>query len=344
MNTLIKTVLLSALSAFSLSVWSITYDGKPDCTDMDNNIGCSHPYVVQVSGFHNTGDIIGQTFRPRARCTAELIRKDPDKLVFLTAAHCATVHAARIYELGDDYTLGVSFDAVVNRPDINSDDFSWNQFITGAYAIVDRDYDRLGSYDLALIVFPIDGLENVYTKNGDKVDLSIPLAKLIDQENYLKNNFDATNPIMVHAVGYGLAEYLQAPGAGQNNGPQTNYSAFGRRLISDDTPILGLNGPQRNWFGASQNPALDLNGACNGDSGGPWLTFIPEADNLIETVVGITRAGDGLCRAMGSIQRIDTPKAQTFINCALTADDLKDCGCTVVDNDGLFDDVAVCKE
>jgi hypothetical protein len=344
MNTLIKTVLLSALSTFSLNTWAISYDGMPDCTDMNNNIGCNHPYVVQVSGFHNAGDIIGQTFRPRGRCTAELIRKDPDKLVFLTAAHCATIHAARIYELGDDYTLGVSFDAVVNRSDINSDNFSWDQFVTGAYAIVDRDYDKVGSYDLGLIVFPINGLENVYKKNGDKVDLSIPVAKLIDQENYLENNFDATNPIMVHAVGYGQGEYLKAPGTGQNNGPEPNWSAFGRRLVSTDTAILGLNGPQRNWFEALANPALGLNGACPGDSGGPWLTFISEDEQLIETVVGVTRAGDGLCRSRNSNQRIDTPKAQTFINCALTAGDLKDCGCTVVDNDGLFDDVAVCKE
>jgi hypothetical protein len=309
---------------------AITY-GEPDCIDNRTNAGCLHPNVVSLTSFDGRFST--------ARCSGSLLAEDSERFVILTAGHCASGFLRRINNRGE--RLGVSFDAEIVKIQ-RSINWRDKQFILGGKPVLSPDFGPIGAasggvinFDYAIVVFDIPRAER-FTRGGTFVDLSgIPPITLPEQD-YLLGMLNASDPLMVTTVGYGVGAYLNGPGEGGNDGgPALDSSVLGLRWMTEHTPAFAFMGREANMFFTSQNPAQDYEGSCDGDSGGP-LFYV---DQGVEIQIGITSWGEIYCRATAFNSRTDSARAVEFLTCVMTPgaelEDILACGCTGVDGDGL---------
>jgi secreted trypsin-like serine protease len=138
--------------------------------------------------------------------------------------------------------------------------------------------------DLAVIVF-------------DKPIRGITPATVVQEVGYLDRLFasGALNQSSEFvSVGYGSTEYTNAPG-----GPTTQY--LDTRMYA----VGRFNSLGPGYIRISQNPATGNAGTCYGDSGGPQF--------LDGVLVSITVTGDMFCKSTNVVQRLDTERAQAFL-------------------------------
>jgi secreted trypsin-like serine protease len=130
---------------------------------------------------------------------------------------------------------------------------------------------------------------------------------------------------------------LNAPGDGGNAGGIALNRWYGLRYVSEATAQLNTMMQDQSMLVGSSNPALDYNGTCNGDSGGPNF-YIDSEGRKIQ--IGVSSSGDKRCRAASIISRLDISQAQEFIACAVDASteaEYAACGCTTLNIVGVCD-------
>ena len=303
---------------------AITY-GEPDCEDNATNTGCRHPNTVSLS-----------TFPTGPKCTGTLLAEDADRFVILTAGHCV-VAMLRHIQNGNATTIGVSFDAKIYRNGLN---LNHRQFLKGGQAVHPVEYGPHAAktwvrhYDYGVVVYDIPEAER-YTRLGF-VDLSQIPPVALPPLDYLVDKVNASDPLQLATVGYGVAEYLVGPGEGGNaGGPVIDLSKLGLRWMTDQTYSISLTGPDAHMLFTSQNPARHHAGSCDGDSGGP----IFYEDGGVEYQVAITSWGEVWCRASAFNARTDSARAVEFLGCVTTPgadlEGILACGCTEVDDRGV---------
>jgi hypothetical protein len=322
---LVALALAAVVALAASEARSITY-GEPDCEDNATNTGCRHPSTVSLSNFP-TGP----------KCSGTLLAEDANRFIILTAGHCAVIMLEWIQK-GRANTIGVSFDARIRRRGF---DMNIRQYLLGGQAVVPVEYGPHAAntwvrhYDYAIIVFDIPEADR-YTRGGNFVDLlGIPPVALPPLD-YLADKVNASDPLQLTTVGYGVAEYLVGPGEGGNaGGPFIDLSKLGLRWMTDQTYSISLTGPDGHQLFTSQNPARDHAGSCDGDSGGPLFY----EDEGVEYQVGITSWGEVWCRGSAFNARTDSARAVEFLACVTAPDaaleDILACGCTEVDNRGV---------
>ena len=110
---------------------AITF-GEPDCIDNATNTGCLHPNTVSLCGF--SGGVSA------FRCSGTLLTENADRIVILTAGHCASGWISG-NQVG--FGLGVSFDAEIVR-DRPRPDRPWNwsrrQYLMGGRPVLPAGY------------------------------------------------------------------------------------------------------------------------------------------------------------------------------------------------------------
>jgi hypothetical protein len=317
-------LLLGALS-LSTTADAITY-GEPD--------EGAHPNVVSIAGFREATDNGVPILISSGRCSGSLIRKDDDKLVFLTAGHCPQFWLEGLQD-GSLIKVGVSFDEVIDK-DLGVTATSTDQYILGGQPVLyvgyfpgENAWNIQFDYGLVVLPIPADGLE---TGNGTPVDLSgIEPVKLIDIEDYLYDNGDIHEPFTLIQVGYGIGEYLNRPGEGNKGGASPDLETFLTRSIADNSVFHGFMGPKRNLMRGFQHFAKGQNGSCGGDSGGPNFLDI----GGVETQVSVISSGSFPCNSTSITARLDISEAMDFVDCALADSDPTSCGCTEVDKHGM---------
>lgn len=326
---LITLVLAAVAFGAAPEAQAITY-GEPDCQDNATNTGCRHPSTVSLSSFQSVSVAA-------VRCSGTLLAADADRFIILTAGHCVSEMLERLQDGRNEY-IGVSFDAKIDRKGLQ---WTARQYLLGGQGVLPVEYGPhafntwVRHYDYAVIVFDIPEAERV-TWGGDFVDLSgIPLIDLPPQD-YLADKVNASDPLQLTTVGYGVAEYLAGPGEGGNaGGPVFDLSVLGLRWLTDQTYSISLAGPDEHMLFTSQNPARDHEGGCDGDSGGPVFY----EDQGVEYQVGITSWGEVWCRAMAFNARVDSARAVEFLACVTAPgarlEDILACGCTEVDSRGV---------
>lgn len=320
---------------------AITY-GRADCTDLSQNIGCQHPNTVSLSGFREpTADEDTDSLISFVRCSGSLLSKNADRLVILTAGHCASAYLSGLQD-GSLVDVGVSFDAkiVKDLPQISPTVWSPTQYILGGQPVLPAEYGPQGAkasniqFDYAVIVFEILEAQR-FTEGGQLVDLTNIDPVLLPEQDYLLDKVSAKNPLLLTAVGYGTGEAHAKPGDGGNAGGAVNSTEeFGERWMTALAAAFSFMGPEQNLLFGSQNPARGNEGTCGGDSGGPLF----HEDNGVEIQVAITSSGDAICRASSIMARTDSARAVEFLRCVnapgAEPEDIQGCGCTVVNEQG----------
>lgn len=304
---------------------AITY-GQPDCENNSSNLNCGNRNVVSVVG-------ITPDFRVSVRCSGSLLHKSDSRILILTAGHCVQAWARGLQE-GWLQTVGVSFDADVR--------WSWfGQYVLGGKPLLNRHYGpSLRSFniyhDYAVVAFPATQGQPMTAMNA-AVDLSDVDTVTLPSVDFVLSLLDPANPPLFTNVGYGISEWLNAPGDGGNAGGIELNRWYGLRYVSEATAPLNTMMQDQSMLVGSSNPARGYNGTCNGDSGGPNF-FVDSAGHKIQ--IGVTSSGDKRCRATSIISRLDIPQAQEFIDCAVdatTAEEYAACGCTTLNNVGVCD-------
>jgi hypothetical protein len=268
-----------------------------------------------------------------------LLHKDSERIVILTAGHCVSFYLSGLQN-GPLVDIGVSFDATIVRdlPVISQTAWSADQYILGGQPILSEDYGPPSGnafnlqFDYGVIVFsvPEGGLT---TQGGSPVDLDDIDPVTLPSPDFLVDKVNAKEPLTLTAVGYGLGEAHNEPGAGGNAGGALNDSSkLGVRWVAEHTAAFSFMGPEANLLLGSQNPARGNEGTCGGDSGGPVFF----KDGNTEYQVGITSSGDSICRATSIIARTDAARAQAFLSCVTgSGGDPFSCGCAEVNEHGV---------
>ncbi len=306
---------LTLLIPLSSSTFAIAYPNGEDCTNSNNYTSCAHQNVVMVSGFDSNGLTVLGT-----RCTATLIQKPTlsnPKYVFLTAAHCTVGWSTN----PDIASLGVSFDPDMSA---NGNVIDISHFVTGGvgtemFPISPTQYKDRGGIvksDYSVVVYQPSSGDPIATK-WPTIG-TIPVATLPQDVNFSLDALVASTQdpktITFSAVGYGIVELVKAPGTGGNaGGAGGDNNTLGTKRFSLSSHYRGLS---ETILKINQNPAQGFNGTCFGDSGGPNYYTTSTGQ---EIVVGVTSAGDAVCRAMGTNARIDIPEAISFISCVRDA-------------------------
>ena len=311
---------------------AITY-GRLDCTDNATNTGCDHPNTVSLSGFRPQGTGLISSIR----CSGSLLRDEGDWLVILTAGHCASAYLDGL-QSGAIADVGVSFDALIERPVAAQPVWPPDQYVLGGQAVLPREFGPQGlhafnpQFDYAVIVFRRSGPD--WRTSAGEVALPLPVA--LPPAGYVETivNHSRPRPLLT-TVGYGTGEAHNKPGEGGRGGAVNDPDKLGVRWQTDLTEAFSYSGQNSNLLRASQNPARGNEGACGGDSGGPLFYDDPRLGSL---QVGITSSGDSICRATSIIARTEGPEAAAFLACvqaASTPAAVETCGCTEVTSKGL---------
>jgi len=326
---LVTMALAGAMFLAVAQAEAVTY-GEPDCEDNAANTGCRHPSTVSLSGFESVSVAA-------VRCSGTLLAEDANRFVILTAGHCASEMLERLQD-GRNRYIGVSFDAEIDR---NGLQWTARQYLLGGQAVLPVEYGPhaintwVHHYDYAVVVFDIPEAER-FTQGGDFVNLSDISPVTLPPQDYLADKVNASDPLTVTTVGYGVGSYLAGPGEGGNaGGPIFDLSVLGLRWLTDKTAALSFMGPENHILFTSQNPARDYAGSCDGDSGGPLFY----EDQGVEYQIGITSWGEVWCRATAFDARTDSARAVEFLGCVTAPgadlEEILACGCTEVDSRGV---------
>ena len=208
---LFAAVLFGLAGITASKVSAVTY-GMQDCQDNATNAGCKHPNTVSLSGFRVGAD---GALVSSGRCSGSLLSKDDDKIVILTAGHCAELYLSSLQN-GALANVGVSFDAQIARYP-GTTVWPADQYILGGQPVVPAEYGPVNAYnpqfDYGVIVFavPAGGL---VTDNGTPVDLSDIYPVYLPSLGFLEGKVSATTPLSLTAVGYGPGEAHNKPGQG----------------------------------------------------------------------------------------------------------------------------------
>ena len=303
---------------------AITY-GSPDCENNSLDLNCRNSNVVSLSG-------ITPDFGLNGRCTGSLLHKDQDRVLILTAGHCAQFWMRGLQQ-GWLVSIGVSFEA-----DVTDVTPAYLQYVPGGKPVLHRLYGPSATsfniyYDYAVVEFGASA--GVLTAlDGSTVDLSQVSPVTLPPVNYLTGLLTPNDPPLLTNVGYGISEWLNGPKTGGNKGGLTLKRAYGERYVSEFTAVFNSLMPGASIAVASMNPAQGYEGTCNGDSGGPNFHVV----NGIPIQVGVSSSGDKYCRATTLIARLDIPAAISFLSCAVNATSptaYTACGCTTLNRKWL---------
>ena len=308
---------------------AITY-GSPDCEDNSLDLNCGNTNVVSLAGVVVQVYPEFTTYELSIRCTGSLMHKDEDRVLILTAGHCAQLWMRGLQE-GWLQTVGVSFKASVT-------DFPLFDYALGGRPLLNRRYGPSVQsfniyHDYAVVEFPASG-GNLANFVGQTIDLSQVSPVTLPAESYLLGIIDPTNPPLLTNVGYGISEWLNAPKTGGNKGGLVLKRPYGERYLSEFSATFGTLMPDASIAIASMNPARGYEGTCNGDSGGPNF----HVANGSKIQVGVSSSGDRYCRATSLIARLDIPAAISFLSCAANATSpstYSACGCTTLNRKWL---------
>lgn len=259
--------LLLLVPAPVIGVWGGRLDGN------------QHPMVGGLyADFNGDGEIAWN----EVYCTGSYAgpSNDANSEVFLTAAHCLALAAARGIN-----TFWVSFD-----PDPQEGD----GFPEGLIQAVGFAWDpRYGNgfwghpYDSAVVLLPAGSVTGISP-------VRLPPAGYLDE---LKRS-GALQHSQIELVGYGVVPEWNEPG-----GTQFTFDGVRRTGFAE---ITGLKQP---FLRFQQNPhATGLAGLCFRDSGSP--NFIPGTLVVVSTTTGVAGMG---CNAFGEGYRLDTPEAREFL-------------------------------
>ena len=308
---------------------AITY-GSPDCDDNSQDLNCGNSNVVSLVGvvIQEFGEFT--IYDLNVRCTGSLLHKEEDRILILTAGHCAQLWMRGLQE-GWLQSVGVSFNASVT-------DESMFRYALGGKPLLNRRYGpAAGSFniyhDYAVVEFPASG-GNLLNFVGQTIDISQVSPITLPAENYLLGIINPINPPLLTNVGYGISEWLDAPKTGGNKGGLVLKRPYGERYLSEFSAAFGTLMPDASIAVASMNPAQGYEGTCNGDSGGPNF----HVANGTKIQVGVSSSGDRYCRATSLIARLDIPAAISFLSCAVdatSASTYSACGCTTLNRKWL---------
>lgn len=308
---------------------AITY-GSPDCENNSLDLNCGNTNVVSLAGVVIWQDSEDTYYSLNVRCTGSLLHKDEDRVLILTAGHCAQLWMRGLQE-GWLQTVGVSFKASVTN-------FPIFDFAFGGKPLLNRLYgpsaDSFNIYhDYAVVEFPASG-GNLLNFVGQTIDISQASPVTLPAENYLLGLLNPTSLTYLTNVGYGISEWLKAPKTGGNKGGLILKRPYGERYVSEFSAAFGSLMPDASIAVASMNPARENEGTCNGDSGGPNF----HVANGTKIQVGVSSSGDRYCRATSLIARLDIPAAISFLSCAVNATTpqaYSSCGCTTLNRKWL---------
>ena len=300
--------ILAFLTLFSVSSLSFAIGfGEPD--------GNRHPSIGSLRYIFNNLDA-------RISCTGELIYKDADKYVILTAAHCSQPELDGWNSVAPGLgSVGVSFNEFNLPDDTDPTDGGADgvEYVSGGVSIEHPLYRFPGNsgfndtYDIDLVIIPTNA-KNSYGQTIAQLwgNLPVmPVAGLNYNDALIAQKFANQNLV---AVGYGTSPTKSPIGSGSGNKVKGDSDAsFPNRNLAY---IL-----YKNANGAMINVATQMNAQgvtgtlCAGDSGGPLLLKMPDGKELI---LGVLTAGSlGNCaNSTGGYSRIDLPAVVKFLSCA----------------------------
>lgn len=312
---------------------AITY---PNCDPSNPNIpsDCKHNNVAFLSIFDTSTNLtVAGT-----RCSGSVIKKDVinNKVIFLTAAHCAREWLDILADDPKGFTLGISMDPITFHLETDPNSFNSSQFLTGVTPVMYRYAGQGSSSTLGGNPYNVEDYAAVYANLNDFLtfapgwETKVIEQSLFQDQSVYKSMEDIVatykfpnKDLHFSAAGYGVLQLVDFPGKLNGGGAGVDRSTLGTLRESKNQTFRNLHALT---IYTSQNPALGNSGTCGGDSGGPNYYVMP---NGKEIQVGITSAGDTACRSTSTITRIDTPIAIEFINCvklATSVSAFKGCG------------------
>jgi Trypsin len=302
---LIVPLAVVALVVMSSTAGAITW-GRQD-------VGNEHPNVASVRG------IVEEQNLARVSCSGSLLRRDAEKVVILTAAHCTDAWTAEI-AAGTLDSVGVSFD-LNNQVNGTTSDATF--YVRGGVPISFPAKDApFETFDYGLVVFPADA-ENSVGQTIEERWGALAAVQVAPDPGYLSRVVSGvrnpTNQLSFTAVGYGTGEKFPIPG--EQTGPAdpsgSNDSTFLIRYIADGLTYNAHN-PVNDVLRLSMNIAKGEDGTCNGDSGGPIFYQDP---TLGRVQVSLVSGGDAPCRATNTGPGFSTQAALDFIACGTVEGD-----------------------
>lgn len=243
----------------------------------------TYGFVDASNIYSNTGAFIAKTGTGEIFpiCSGTMITSN----VFLTASHCTSYFSRELASQG--YSAYVSLDQSIPFGSLTS---NTTTLFPVAHVITNPSYSQRQNDPGDIGVLILDGNVQGVTP------AVLPGCGLLDQLSY-KNGLK--NAVFTN-VGYGV---------------QNRVVGGGVPFFQDLNPIprmysySSFNSLSGGFLRLSQNPATGNGGTCFGDSGGPNFLTV----NGQPLIVGITIAGDVVCRATSADYRLDTVSAQAFL-------------------------------
>jgi hypothetical protein len=296
-------VVLALAIGMSSSASAITF-GEPDVNNQ-------YPNVASVRG------IVAAQNLARISCSGDLLHRDAQKVVILTAAHCTDAWIAEIAAGGID-SVGVSFD---QNNQVNGSISNATYYVRGGVPISFPAKDApFETFDYGMVVFSTSAVNSLGQTIQQRWGALAPV-QLPPSASYLPTLIKSvSNPTMnlsFTAVGYGTGEKFPIPG--EETGPATpsgtNFSKFLIRYIADGLMFDAYN-PVNDVLRLSMNIAKGESGTCNGDSGGP---IFYNDRTLGRVQVSLVSGGDNPCRATNTGPGFSKQEAFDFLACAKVA-------------------------
>jgi hypothetical protein len=296
-------VVLALAIGMSSSASAITF-GEPDVNNQ-------YPNVASVRG------IVAAQNLARISCSGDLLHRDAQKVVILTAAHCTDAWIAEIAAGGID-SVGVSFD---QNNQVNGSISNATYYVRGGVPISFPAKDApFETFDYGMVVFSTSAVNSLGQTIQQRWGALAPV-QLPPSASYLPTLIKSvSNPTMnlsFTAVGYGTGEKFPIPG--EETGPATpsgtNFSKFLIRYIADGLMFDAYN-PVNDVLRLSMNIAKGESGTCNGDSGGP---IFYNDRTLGRVQVSLVSGGDFPCRATNTGPGFSKQEAFDFLACGKVA-------------------------